>query len=56
MSEKPKNKYWQDRGGVRKAVSFKLPVTVINQIDALALEMHTSKTSVIIAAINNMKK
>lgn len=51
MSEKPKTKHWQFRGE-RKAVSFKLPITTIEKLDALADKLDTSKTNVLIEAID----
>jgi len=51
MSEKTKTKHWTYRGE-RKAVSFKLPVETVRKIDEMALNLDTSKTEALIAAID----
>ncbi len=51
MSEKTKTKHWTYRGE-RKAVTYRLPLATVEKLDALAKTLDTSKTQVLIEAID----
>ena len=55
MNEKPKTKHWTYRGET-KAVAYRLPIEIVDKLDALAKQLGVSKTQVLIEAIDQKAK